>query len=129
MFMDYKWFLLKKWHGIFVYITYCPNLPQHWVSWHFLLKNVLLNHTCISVFAHLPFLRQHIRAPLCKKKQVNMSLRIWTTCMTKILKSVLTYLTLTKWRNDSLLEGCLGVKWWYFELKLGQYVHGGPAHK
>ena len=39
-----------------------------WDSWHFLLNNVLFSHTCISVFAHLPFLKQHIRAPPCKKK-------------------------------------------------------------
>ena len=43
------------------------NIGVSWDSWHFLLKNVSLSHTCISVFIHLPFFRQHIRAPLCKK--------------------------------------------------------------
>ena len=109
VFMDCKWYLLLKSNNlaktsackfflivVFFYIQFntaltYPNMGVSWDSWHFLLNNVLFSHTCISVFAHLPFLKQHIRAPLCKKNQVNMSLRIWTR--TKILKGVPTYPT------------------------------------
>ena len=87
VFMDCKWYLLlisdnlaKTSASVFLIVVFFyiqfntiltyPNMGVSWDSWHFLLNNVLFSHTCISVFAHLPFLKQHIRAPLCKKNQV-----------------------------------------------------------
>ena len=85
VFMDHKRYLIlisdnfsktsaKKFFQKVIFFRYIsipsqltPNTGVSWNSWYFLLKIGLLGHTCIFAFVHLPFLRQHIRAPVCKK--------------------------------------------------------------